>query len=201
VDKKKLEILLEKCSTYAEPRLALEQYPTPAGLAAEIIHHAYLRGDIAGKKIYDLGCGTGIFSIGCALMGAKEVWGFDLDGEALEVAQGNAEKLGLSNVTWVKADVKDIRGECDTVFQNPPFGVRRVKADRGFLDKALEVGSVVYTMHKAETREFVSKYIESRGGIITDVIDADFVLPRVYDFHRRDRKKIKVSVYRVERSD
>ncbi len=56
-------------------------------------------------------------------------------------------------------------------------------------------------MHKAETREFVSKYIESRGGIITDVIDADFVLPRSYDFHRRDRKKIRVSVYRVERSD
>ncbi len=139
MDKKKLEILLEKCSRYAQPRVEMEQYPTPAGLAAGIVHHAYLRGDVGGKVVYDLGCGPGIFAIGCALMGAREVWGFDLDAGALEVARGNAEKLGLRNVTWVKSDVKDIRGECDTVFQNPPFGVRRATADRGFLDKALEV--------------------------------------------------------------
>jgi putative methylase len=201
VDKKELEILLEKCSSYAGPRADMEQYTTPTSLAAMIIYHAYLSGDIGGKRVYDLGCGTGIFAIGCALMGAKEVKGFDVDGEALAVAQENAEKMGVSSVTWVKADVKDISGKCDTVFQNPPFGVRRAKADRGFLDKALEVGIVVYTVHKAVTREFVSKYVESRGGIITDVIDEDFVLPKSYDFHRRDRKKIRVSVYRVKRSD
>lgn len=199
MDKKKLEILLEKCSTYAEPRAEMEQYPTPASLAAEIVYHAYLRGDIEGKVVYDLGCGPGIFAIGCALMGATEVWGFDVDNKALKVARRNAEKLGLSNVTFVEKDVKDIRGECDTVFQNPPFGVRRVKADRGFLDKALEVGRVIYTMHKAETTEFVSEYIKTRGGIITDVIDRDFVLPRLYEFHRKEKKKIRVSVYRVEK--
>lgn len=201
MDKKALERVLQRCSSYAVPKVKMEQYSTPASLAAEIIHHAYLRGDIEGKRVYDLGCGPGIFTIGCALMGAEEAWGFDLDAEALEVARRNAEMLGVSNVTWVEGDVKDIKGECDTVFQNPPFGVHKAKADRGFLDKARELGRVVYTMHKAETGEFVSRYIESRGGIITDVIDVDFVLPRSHGFHRKDRKKIRVNVYRVDRSD
>jgi putative methylase len=199
VDKKELEILLERCSSYAEPRVEMEQYPTPANLAAEIIYHAYLRGDVRDKLVFDLGCGPGVFAIGCALMGAREARGFDMDEEALRIARRNAEKLGLSNVTFMKMDVKDISVECDTVFQNPPFGVKKARADREFLRKALEVGRVIYTMHKAETEEFVRRYIKTQGGIITDVIHRGFVLPRLYGFHRKDRKLIKVSIYRVEK--
>lgn len=199
MDKKELEILLEKCSGYVKPRVEMEQYPTPASLAAEIIYHAYLRGDVGGKRIFDLGCGPGVFAVGCALMGAREVTGFDTDGEALGIARGNAERLGLRNVVFVEMDVKDIRGRCDTVFQNPPFGVRRAGADREFLRKALQVGRVIYTMHKAGTEDFVKRYIKAQGGIVTDVIHRDFLLPRLYGFHRKERKPVKVSIYRVEK--
>jgi putative methylase len=199
MNKKSLEILLQGCVTYREPRLILEQYPTPAGLAAEIVYHAYLRGDVKGKKVFDLGCGPGIFAIGCALMGAEDVKGFDVDGNALALARSNAAKLKLAKAAFIQTDVKDIRGDCDTVFQNPPFGVRRQGADRKFLKKALEVGKVVYTIHKAETGGFVRKYIKDLGGIVTDVTQRDMVLPHLHEFHRKERKRVKVYVYRVEK--
>ena len=199
IDKKKLEILLQRCAVYPSPRVSLEQYPTPASLAAEIIHHAFLRGDVEGKRVYDLGCGPGIFAIGCALLGAREVRGFDVTRDALALARENALRLGLRNVTFVNMDVKDIRGECDTVFQNPPFGVHRPGADREFLRKALEVGKVIYTIHKAETGKFIKKYIKDLGGIVTDVTPGNIVMPHLYEFHRKERKRVRVYIYRVEK--
>ncbi len=208
--KKKLEILLEKVEPFEAPKVRLEQYITPAKIAAEVLHHAHLKGDIEGRVVFDLGCGTGKFAIGAALLGAKEVYGFDADEKALKVAKKNAEKLALARpnsfaptfgialaIAWIKSDVKDIKGSCDTVIQNPPFGVKKEKADRAFLKKALELGRVIYSMHRAETREFVTRYIEKLGGIITDVKRVEFLLPHSYKFHRKEKKKISVDVYRI----
>lgn len=194
--KKKLEILLEKVEPFEAPKVRLEQYITPAKIAAEVLHHAHLKGDIEGRVVFDLGCGTGKFAIGAALLGAKEVYGFDADEKALKVAKKNAEKFALV-IVWIKSDVKDIKGSCDTVIQNPPFGVKKEKADRAFLKKALELGRVIYSMHRAETREFVTRYIEKLGGIITDVRRVEFLLPHSYKFHRKEKKKISVDVYRI----
>ena len=52
---------------------------TPAPIAADILFTAYHWGDIEGKTVVDLGCGTGIFSVGAVYMGAKKVIGFDVD--------------------------------------------------------------------------------------------------------------------------
>ena len=46
---------------------------TPAPIAADIIFTAYQWGDIENKTVVDLGCGTGIFSVGAVSMGAKKV--------------------------------------------------------------------------------------------------------------------------------
>jgi putative methylase len=199
MDKKDLEILLEKCEGYSDPKAELEQYTTPSSIAAEIIWLAYLKGDIEGKKVYDLGCGTGRFAIGCALMGARKVTGFDVDLSALSIARNNAAKFSLE-IEWVNADVKDIKGECDTVIQNPPFGVHRKEADREFLDKALGVGRVVYTMHKAETRGFITSYI-SKTGLLTDTTRVEFPLPYAYAFHRKPVRRIAVDIFRIEKKE
>ena len=61
--RKDLEIALEKVPRFEDPDPSLEQYPTPAAIAAEIVFDAYRRGDIAGMKVMDLGCGTGMFSM------------------------------------------------------------------------------------------------------------------------------------------
>ncbi len=196
--KKRLEMLLEKCSGFAKPKAELEQYETPAPLAAELLHLALLKGDIKSKIVYDLGCGTGKFAIGAAILGAKKVVGFDADKDALAIAKCNAERLGVE-ITLHATNVKDIKGSADTVIQNPPFGVQREHADRAFLEKALELAGVVYTMHKAETREFILRYVRELGGMVTDVTCVEFALPKSYEFHRKARKKLKVEIYRIVR--
>lgn len=195
--KKRLEILLESCKAFPDPKADLEQYITPTPIVAEVLYLAFLKGDIEGKNVYDLGCGTGRFAIGCALLGAGDVTGFDIDGDALDVARENADTLGVS-VRWVKADVNGLEAKCETVVQNPPFGVKKHGADRGFLDTAFSIGKTVYTIHKRETREYIYEYIGKSGGLITDIAEFGFVLPHTYDFHRKEKKKIKVDIYRIE---
>lgn len=194
--KKKLEMLLQKCEGFAKPKAGLEQYETPSPLVAEIVYLAFLKGDVEGKVVYDLGCGTGKFAIAAKLLGAKEVVGFDADGEAIEVAKRNAARFGVE-ISWQVSNVKDIKGKADTIIQNPPFGVQRERADRAFLEKALEIAGVVYTMHKAETRKFVQRYARELGGMVTDVTGAEFALPKSFAFHRKARKNIKVEIYRI----
>ena len=89
--KKDLEIALEKVRPFTDPDPGLEQYPTPATIAADIVFSAYAAGDIEGMKVLDLGCGTGMFSIAAALMGAGMVVGYDISESALAVARSNAE--------------------------------------------------------------------------------------------------------------
>ena len=67
---RQLEILLQKVPKPTTPVPQLEQYMTPAPIAADIIFTAYLWGDIENKTVVDLGCGTGIFSVGAVLAGA-----------------------------------------------------------------------------------------------------------------------------------
>ena len=196
ITKKKLEILLESCDDFESPKIRLEQYSTPSSIAAEIINLAYLKGDVEGKSVYDLGCGTGKLAIGCALMGAQEVTGFDKDGEALDIARENSKRLNV-DINWIKSDVKDIKGKCDTVFQNPPFGVHKKGADKIFLKKGLRLGKFLYSFHNANTREFVTGYIRELDGTVTDLATLDFLLPHSYGFHRKEKKKTKVDVYRI----
>jgi putative methylase len=199
VDKKKLEIMLQRCEGFRRPRLSLEQYITPAPLAAELLILAHLKGDISGKVVFDLGCGTGRLGIGAALLSAKRVVCVDSDAEALSIARENAEKFALDNIEFILADVRDISGRAETVVQNPPFGVHARGADRAFLEKALEIAPVVYSIHKRETREFVHRYVRALGGEVAELMPARFELPRSYDFHKKERKFIDVDIYRIRR--
>jgi putative methylase len=140
----------------------LEQYATPADLAAPLLFEARSLGDIEGKRVVDLGCGTGIFAIGAAILGAADVVGVDVDADVLAVARREASRLGVK-VGWVEADVRTWRGVADTVIMNPPFGAQQRHADRPFLDAAMQTATVVYTMHHAPTRAFIETYAEARG--------------------------------------
>lgn len=50
---------------------------------------------VAGKKVLDFGCGSGIAGIAAALAGASEVWVADLDPNAVKMAQINAALNGV----------------------------------------------------------------------------------------------------------
>ncbi len=53
-------------------------------------------GKLEGKRVLDLGCGTGILAIAAALLGAQPVVAVDIDPRAVEVTRENAR---LNNAT------------------------------------------------------------------------------------------------------
>ncbi len=52
-----------------------------------------LVGDLTGKTVLDIGCGSGLFSIAAGAMGAKRVVGFDYDPQCVATAQDVLEHV------------------------------------------------------------------------------------------------------------
>ncbi len=190
--KKELEIALQKIPGMKSPSPLLEQYQTPAGIAADILFNAY--DDINGKAVVDLGCGTGIFCIGASLLGAREVTGVDIDASAIEIAEEESKRMGAENITFMANSVENISVEGDTVIMNPPFGSQlgNRRADRAFLKKGLEVAPVIYSIHLENTIPFIKILISSLDGEVTYSKSYPFPIKRIFSFHRK-----KVAVYEV----
>jgi putative methylase len=102
--KKQLEILLERLEGFKNPSPEMEQYVTPARVAADMLYLASLRGDLG--IVCDLGTGTGMLAIGAALLGARAV-GVDIDAQALKIARANAARMGVE-VEFIRSDVSSI---------------------------------------------------------------------------------------------
>ncbi|MCO5384078.1 MAG: METTL5 family protein [Methanosarcina barkeri] len=190
---RKLEILLEEVEDFSDHELELEQYQTPSPLAAEILHFAYMQGDL-DDSVQDLGCGTGILAIGAKLLGARTVLGYDTDPKALEIAKINARKLGVE-VEFVSTDIADVVGHVKTTLMNPPFGARVKGRDRPFLSSALRTSEVIYSIHNRGSLAFIQKFI--KPAVITHSYVAKFPLKRTFDFHKKEREVIEVEIYRI----
>lgn len=202
VRKRDLERALSEIEAHPLPNAYLEQYTTPSKVAAETLYlAAYVYDDIIDKTVMDLGCGTGRLAIGAALLGAKEVFGVDVDRVAVRVAQKNAEIMGVKEKThWIVADIDVVKGTFDTVLQNPPFGVQRRRADRRFITKSLELSSTIYSFHKGgeSNREFIKRFIEGHGGRVTNIFPLKMEIPRMFKFHTKRKRSIQVDLYRIE---
>ena len=135
--KKELEMALQSLEVFDNPKVNLEQYPTPSVIASDILFSAYAAGDIAGKRVADLGCGTGIFAIGAYLLGAESVTAFDIDADALGIAERNSASKGCE-IEFIKCNINEVSGSFDTVLMNPPFGSQNKHADRPFLSKVIQ---------------------------------------------------------------
>lgn len=222
VRKLDLERLLSQVEPHPSPRPELEQYMTPVDVAATMLHiAAYTNDSIVGKTVLDLGCGTGRLALGAAFLGAKKVVGVDVDKVAVEVAVNNSVKTGLDGkVEWVVADADAVHGSFDTVLQNPPFGVQRREADRKFLEKALEVGKFVYSLHKNPSTDktlakrlkaskacveeirpslFLERFIGECGGRIRGVYAMVLAIPHMFDFHTKRKHEFVVDLYVIEK--
>lgn len=55
-----------------------------------------------GRSVLDVGTGSAILSIIAAKLGAKEAWGIDIDGAAMENARENVEKNRVSDIVKIK---------------------------------------------------------------------------------------------------
>jgi len=196
--KKELEMILQKVPSFDKPNAQLEQYLTPANIAADIIFIAYQFGDIENKIVLDLGCGTGIFSFGASLAGAQKVVGIDIDKNSIKIAKEYARKT-KQKITFITKDVKDIEIKCDTVIMNPPFGAQKsnLKADRKFIEKGFKISSVIYSLHLSKTVPFMEKLIKSLDGEISYSKNYIFPIKHTFDFHKKRTLDYEVSLLRI----
>ncbi|MEM2944570.1 MAG: METTL5 family protein [Methanomassiliicoccales archaeon] len=194
--KKKLEMILQNLPPLAHPKPHLEQYTTPAPIAAEILYLAYAKGDIQDKIVVDLGCGNGIFTIGASLLGSRMAIGVDADPMAIRVAKVNAERVKC-DAEFILAILPFFHVRADTVIQNPPFGAQKKGADRPFLATAMNIADVVYSMHLYETADFVTTFVRERGWKITFQKVYKFEIPWMFSFHKKEKKEFKVLLMRI----
>ncbi len=197
--KKELEIALQQLMVLKDPKPSLEQYSTPPDLAASVIHLAWIMGDLEQKKVVDLGCGNGILAIGSVLYGAKGSIGIDIDPEAVSTAEKNAEMLKVQDRTkFLVMDVEEFRGSFNITIQNPPFGMVKRHIDLKFLDKALQVSKVVYSIHVAGNSKFLAEFSSKRRARLTHVEKLPFPLKRIFRYHKKSLVSIPVEILRFE---
>ena len=189
---------------FEHPRVDLEQYRTPPEVAAHLIHTADLQGDIEGRTVLDLGCGTGMLALAAALRGPAAVVGVDIDPGPLSTARENERRVGTtSGVSWVRGDVTAGGLSPDgpvTVVTNPPFGAQtgNEHADRAFLETTARVADVSYSVHNAGSSEFVESFAADTGGTVTHGYAAEFDMPRTFEFHSDDRRTVDVELFRID---
>ncbi|MFQ6106334.1 MAG: METTL5 family protein [Thermoplasmata archaeon] len=198
MNRKQLEIQLQRVHPYVKPSARFEQYSTPADIASDMLWTAFMEGNIQDRIVADLGCGTGVLGIGASLLGAKEVIGVDLDARAIEIAIQNAIELKV-NVRFEVMKVWDFQESVDTVVQNPPFGAQKKHADMPFLMTGMNVAEVVYSLHLSETEEFVRKRVEALGNSVEMLKHYIFVIPHTYEFHRKEKVSLDVTLFRIRK--
>lgn len=185
---------LSKLRSFKNPKPELEQWATPGDLAAQIL--LLIQQDLTGRSVVDLGCGTGVLSIGASLLGAR-VTGVDADPAALEIAKQNAGDL---DIAWILADVSDVTGRFDTVIMNPPFGAQRRHADRPFVETAIRLAPIVYSFHQTATRNFINQLGRALTRKVSVVATFSFPLKAVFAFHRKKAVPVPVDLLKFEES-
>ncbi|NHN58669.1 MULTISPECIES: METTL5 family protein [Halorussus] len=218
MDKAALERRLSRVTGFGDPRVELEQYPTPADLAAHLVHLADVQGDLAGKTVADLGTGTGMLALGAACRSPARVVALDRDAAALARARENERTVlpeAATPVEWILADAtraplclsseqsaavgrQTARADA-TVLMNPPFGAQtgNEHADRAFLATARAVSSVSYSVHNAGSREFVEAFAADEGGEVTHAFRAELELPRQFAHQTSEREVVDAEVFRI----
>jgi putative methylase len=123
-------------------------------------------------------------------------------------------------VYWITGDIDAVASKFDTVVQNPPLGVQKRNADRRFLEKALELGHAVYSLHnhpatdkrliaqlrsgggqplQIEASSFIQRFVEERGGRVEAVYALLLVIPHMFDFHTKEKREIAIDLYVMKR--
>ena len=199
--KSTLEAELGDVQDFQSPRRDLEQYRTPASVAAHLIALATLQEDVDGERVVDLGSGTGMLALGAALRSPAAVLGVEIDPAAIETARENERALDCRSIEWVQGDVTE--GPVDltdaTVVSNPPFGAHEDNrhADRRFLEAIAPEAAVSYTIHNEGSREFLEAFVMDNGGRISHAYGVDFHVPNQFRHHEAERHSIQAELYRV----
>lgn len=200
--KSQLEGRLQSVSDFDAPDRDLEQYRTPASVAAHLVALADLQGDVEDRTVVDLGSGTGMLALGAALRSPRRVIGVEVDAGALSLARANESSLlEERRIDWIRGDATRAPLDLDgsTVIANPPFGAHEETrhADRDFLETIASGAAVSYTIHNEGSREFLEAFTMDRGGRITHAYGVEFHVPKQFRHHEAERHAIQAELDRV----
>jgi len=198
--KKDLEIILQTLPIPQNTTPHLEQYITPASIAADIIFFAYLNNDIYNKHVVDLGSGTGIFAIAAAFTQAKKITAIEIDHDLIKIAETFTQNHHLV-IEFIQNDIQNISLQADVILTNPPFGAQKPNqhADRLFIEKAYEIAPITYSLHLSHTIPFISKLIHALNGTITHQKNYKFPIKHQFSFHTKPIKYFDVTMIRSKR--
>ncbi len=192
---KQLAIALSKLKVFTNPKITLEQYPTDSNTAADILWNAYLLKDIEHKTVADFGAGTGILSIGLAMLDAKKIFAVEKDMDAIAILKENMTED--EPIEIVHGDVTSFSEQVDAVFMNPPFGTKQKKADKAFVETAMRCTNTIYYIGKVEAKPFIEAIAKENCYEITHVWEYDMPLKQTMAHHRSRLKRINVACWRL----
>ena len=113
--------------------------------------------ELKGKTVFDMGCGSGRYTIALASYGCEYVTGCDIGAQGLVVGSKVARKLGLKNIFFEVGNVLDLKyvdGSFDFIFCN---GVLHHTSN---MEKGL---SELYRVLKPNGKAFL--YLYGSGGV------------------------------------
>lgn len=143
--------------------------------------------DLAGKKVLDMGTGTGIIGMSAARKGAQ-VLSVDISEKALQCAHQNIVRNGLVESIQLKKSnlFEDVSPDLrfDYILWNPPFYPRKPLDDHG---RAWNAGEGYDVLQKFASD--CSKYLDTNGSIIL-ILSSDMDLPFVLALFQPLRAKV-----------
>ncbi len=74
--------------------------------------------DLAGRRVLDFGCGSGILAIAAVLLGASHVVALDIDPQALTATRSNAQRNRVDDRISTTADTESLDDEFDVIVAN-----------------------------------------------------------------------------------
>ena len=132
----------------------MEQYATEGDLAAYWMLAVDQLDGLEGRAVADLGAGNGILGIAALMLGASRVLFVEADPAAVAVLEENLARLDDSmaaraSVLAARVGRDDVAlDETNLIIMNPPWGVQQGKADRPFLELALNTkAEAVHVLH------------------------------------------------------
>lgn len=197
-------MLISSLKDIPDPKPEWEQYVTPSRIVCDILFEVNEINGLTGKNICELGCGPGPFAIGSWILGAEKVTGIDIDPDSVNVARSNhtmfLDKLKPApegEVTFIQGDIRDplpVKDRFDVVFMNPPFGAQNKHADRIFIERAMEIAPVCYSIHNGNSLDFLKKMARAMDIEATIMWKDGLEIPARYFFHRKKRATIDVLI-------
>ncbi|MDR2544470.1 MAG: METTL5 family protein [Methanobrevibacter sp.] len=180
-NKKDLEIKIESIPKHSNPKVELEQYSTPATIAADILWNAYTLGDIDNKNILDLGSGTGIFTIGSSLLNSKYSIGIDIDKQSIDLAIETANSMEIKNYKFLNEDLNSFKPKTPSKPQSNQITLNKVTTED--LNETIVkcTNSPIDTL--IQNPPFGSQLRAKKGSDRTFIQIAMGLSPVIYSFH------------------